>query len=129
MPDIGPDGSVDAGAVELQGQVVADTISGTLIRQTMFADFEHRAHVAAAAGEPPWLYRYVPHPVVAVGRAVAWGERRLFRPGAPLPMCEVEVIPCYGSREDELGCRNPEFHELPRERAGFRVFARVSDAS
>ncbi|MCA9859820.1 MAG: oligoendopeptidase F, partial [Thermomicrobiales bacterium] len=30
----------------------ADTISGTLIRQTMFADFEHRAHVAAAAGEP-----------------------------------------------------------------------------
>ena len=32
--------------------------------------------------------------------------------------------PCYGSREDELGCRNPEFHELPRERASFRVFAR-----
>jgi hypothetical protein len=48
---------------------------------------------------------------------------------APLPMCEVEVISCYGSREDELGCRNPEFHELPRERASFRVFARVSDAS
>ena len=48
---------------------------------------------------------------------------------APLPMCEVEVISTYGSREDELGCRNPEFHELPRERASFRVFARVSDAS
>jgi hypothetical protein len=48
---------------------------------------------------------------------------------APLPMCETEVVPCYGSREDELGCRNPEFYELPRERAGFRVFARVSDAS
>jgi hypothetical protein len=46
---------------------------------------------------------------------------------APLPMCEVEVVPCYASREDELGCRNPEFHELPRERAGFRVFARVAD--
>ncbi len=45
---------------------------------------------------------------------------------SPLPMCEVEVVPCYGSREDELGCRNPEFHELPRERASFRVFARVS---
>jgi oligoendopeptidase F len=30
----------------------ADTISGTLVRQTMFADFEHRAHVAAAEGEP-----------------------------------------------------------------------------
>lgn len=30
----------------------ADTISGTLVRQTMFADFEHRAHVAAASGQP-----------------------------------------------------------------------------
>lgn len=30
----------------------ADTISGTLIRQTMFADFEHRAHMAAADGQP-----------------------------------------------------------------------------
>jgi hypothetical protein len=47
---------------------------------------------------------------------------------APLPMCDVEVVPCYGNREDELGCRNPEFHELPRARASFRVFARVSDA-
>jgi hypothetical protein len=47
---------------------------------------------------------------------------------APLPMCEVEVHECYAGREDELGCRNPEFHELPRERATFRVFARVTDA-
>lgn len=47
---------------------------------------------------------------------------------APLPMCEVEVVPCYGSREDELGCRNPEFYELPRARTSFRVFARVTDA-
>jgi hypothetical protein len=45
---------------------------------------------------------------------------------SPLPMCEVEVVPCYGSRGDELGCRNPEFYELPRERASFRVFARIS---
>ncbi len=30
----------------------ADTISGTLVRQTMFADFEHRAHMAAAGGQP-----------------------------------------------------------------------------
>jgi oligoendopeptidase F len=30
----------------------ADTISGTLVRQTMFADFEHRAHEAAAQGQP-----------------------------------------------------------------------------
>jgi hypothetical protein len=46
--------------------------------------------------------------------------------GAPLPMCKVEVAPCYASRGDELGCRNPEFHEVPRGRPSFRVFARVS---
>ena len=46
---------------------------------------------------------------------------------APLPMCEVEVVETYASREDEIGCRNPEFHELPRELANFRVFAVVAD--
>ena len=45
---------------------------------------------------------------------------------APLPMCKVDVSACYESRQDELGCRNPEFHELPRERPSFRVFARLS---
>jgi hypothetical protein len=42
-------------------------------------------------------------------------------------MCEVEVLETYANREDEIGCRNPEFHELPRERASFRVFAVVAD--
>jgi hypothetical protein len=42
-------------------------------------------------------------------------------------MCEVEVVPCYASRTDELGCRNPEFYELPRARTSFRIFARVAD--
>ena len=45
--------------------------------------------------------------------------------GAPLPMCKVEVAACYESRGDELGCRNPEFHEVPREHSGFRVFAQL----
>jgi hypothetical protein len=48
---------------------------------------------------------------------------------APLPMCDVEVIATYATRADDLGCRNPEFYELPRERASFRVFARISDSS
>lgn len=48
---------------------------------------------------------------------------------APLPMCAVEVVETYAHRLDELGCRNPEFHELPRERATFRVFAVVTDDS
>jgi hypothetical protein len=43
----------------------------------------------------------------------------------PLPMCRVEVDACYESREDELGCINPEFYELPRETPSFRVFAQV----
>jgi len=46
---------------------------------------------------------------------------------APLPMCEVEVVQTYGQRADELGCRNPEFHELPRERTSFRVFSTIAD--
>jgi hypothetical protein len=53
-----------------------------------------------------------------------FGGVRANRP--PLPMCEVEVVPCYASRADEIGCRNPEFYELPRARTSFRVFARVS---
>ncbi len=45
---------------------------------------------------------------------------------APLPMCKVEVAECYESRAEALGCRNPEFHEIPLERPSFRVFARLS---
>jgi hypothetical protein len=44
---------------------------------------------------------------------------------APLPMCKVEVSACYAAREDELGCRNTEFHELPVERPSFRVIAQL----
>ena len=43
----------------------------------------------------------------------------------PLPMCRVEVDPCYTAREDAIGCINPEFYELPAERPSFRVFAQV----
>jgi hypothetical protein len=45
---------------------------------------------------------------------------------APLPMCRTEVSECYEGRHDELGCRNPEFHEMPRSRPSFRVFAQIS---
>ena len=34
--------------------------------------------------------------------------------------------PCYESRTDELGCRNPEFHEIPRARPSFRVIAQIT---
>jgi hypothetical protein len=44
----------------------------------------------------------------------------------PLPMCRAEVEACYEGREDELGCRNPEFHELPVGEPSFRVFAQIS---
>ncbi len=32
--------------------------------------------VDALVGDPAWLYRRVPHPVVLIGRAIAWLERR-----------------------------------------------------
>ena len=43
----------------------------------------------------------------------------------PLPMCRAEVDACYAHRRDGLGCRNPEFHELPVGEPTFRVIARV----
>lgn len=48
---------------------------------------------------------------------------------AALPMCRVEVVRCYESREDEIGCRNPEFFELPEGMPSFRVFAEIRDSA
>jgi len=47
--------------------------------------------------------------------------------GGPFRGVGVGVWGTYAGREDGIGCRNPEFHELPRERASFRVFAVVAD--
>jgi hypothetical protein len=44
----------------------------------------------------------------------------------PLPMCTSAIDACYETRTDELGCVNPEFHELPVGQPTFKVFARVS---
>jgi hypothetical protein len=44
---------------------------------------------------------------------------------APLPMCHAEVEACYEQRGDEVGCRNPEFHEMPFASPSFRVFAQL----
>jgi hypothetical protein len=46
----------------------------------------------------------------------------------PLPMCRVEVEACYEGREDDLGCVNPEFSELPVGEPSFRVFAQIKSA-
>ena len=48
--------------------------------------------------------------------------------GQPLPMCRVEIEECYGAeRAGELGCQNPEFHELPASSPTFKIFARLAD--
>src|SRR5262245_19157362 len=44
---------------------------------------------------------------------------------APLPMCRADVASCYEHRTDDVGCRNPEFFEVARERPSFRVVARI----
>ena len=46
-----------------------------------------------------------------------------------LPICRVEVEACYEGREDDLGCVNPEFHELPLGEPSFRIFAQVSPSA
>jgi len=43
----------------------------------------------------------------------------------PLPMCRAEVERTYAHRQDEIGCRNPEFSELPLGQPTFRVFAQI----
>ncbi len=59
-------------------------------------------------------------------RGEGFGAMRTTR--APLPMCSVEVEECYGSgRSGELGCVNPEFHELPVGSPSFKVFAQLAD--
>ncbi len=63
----------------------------------------------------------------AEARSDGFGAVRAAR--GSLPMCKVEVARCYESRGDELGCRNPEFHELPRGRPSFRVFAQITPDS
>ena len=45
----------------------------------------------------------------------------------PLPMCTVEVSSCYAHRSDDVGCRNPEFFEVPRSAPSYRVFAVLDD--
>jgi hypothetical protein len=45
----------------------------------------------------------------------------------PLPMCAAAVQSTFSQRENELGCLNPEFAELPGRSPTFRVFARVAD--
>jgi hypothetical protein len=60
----------------------------------------------------------------AEGKRDGFGAVRAAR--APLPMCRTDVAECYQARGDELGCRNPEFHEIARGRPSFRVFAQLS---
>lgn len=46
----------------------------------------------------------------------------------PLPMCRVEIEECYGTeRSGELGCVNPEFHELPAPSPTFKIVVRIRD--
>jgi hypothetical protein len=59
----------------------------------------------------------------AEARAPGFGAVRANR--KPLPMCRAEVESTYLSRTDDLGCVNPEFHELPVGAPSFRVFAQV----
>jgi len=62
----------------------------------------------------------------AEARSEGFGAMRTMR--APLPMCRVEVEECYGAgRSGDLGCVNPEFHELPVGTPTFKVFAQLAD--
>jgi hypothetical protein len=57
----------------------------------------------------------------AGGRRGGFGAVKARRP--PLPMCHAEVIRCYEPRLEDIGCVNPEFHELSQGVPSFRVIA------
>jgi hypothetical protein len=62
----------------------------------------------------------------AEARSDGFGAVRSVR--RALPMCRVEVEECYGAqRAGELGCQNPEFHELPAGSPTFKVVALLTD--
>jgi hypothetical protein len=62
----------------------------------------------------------------AEARREGFGAVRTVR--GPLPMCRVEVEECYGvERSGDLGCVNPEFHELPVGSPTFKVIAQLAD--
>jgi hypothetical protein len=60
----------------------------------------------------------------AESRRGGFGAVRATAPA--LPMCRVEVETCYEARAGELGCVNPEFHELPVGEPSFRIFAQIA---
>jgi hypothetical protein len=61
----------------------------------------------------------------AEARKPGFGAIRAVR--RPLPMCRAEIERTYESRVDEeLGCVNPEFSELPLGEPTFRVIARIT---
>ena len=92
----------------------------------------------------PFVYAYVDHGHTYIGCMQKVYEAEIdldllqaaeaSRPGFgairtarnPLPMCRTEVERCYSGREDDLGCVNPEFHELPEGRPTFRIFATIA---
>jgi hypothetical protein len=60
-------------------------------------------------------------------RSAGFGAIRAVR--EPLPMCKAEVEKTYSSRgNEETGCINPEFGELPVGEPTFRVFAQVKSS-
>jgi hypothetical protein len=61
----------------------------------------------------------------AEARKPGFGAIRAMR--RPLPMCKAEIEPTYESRSEDLGCVNPEFHELPVGEPTFRVFAQIKN--
>ena len=77
-----------------------------------------------AVGNPPCL---VLGPLSYDARFARLGPALVLHPTFPY-RTNVEFAWVRGAdnRGDELGCRNPEFHEVPRARPSFRIFAQIT---
>ena len=60
---------------------------------------------------------------IAIKAAFGGGGR-----GLKVARTEAEIEECYDSdRSGDIGCVNPEFHELPVGKPTFKVFAQLTD--
>jgi adenosylcobinamide-phosphate synthase len=62
-------------------QMLTAALPGTPPAAAIFAILLLAFLLDAAWGDPPWLYRRLPHPVALLGRVLEWGELRWNRPG------------------------------------------------
>ena len=99
---------------------------GTKLGMTQLWDANNRVVPVSVVQAGPCVVTQVRTPDVDGYSSVQLGFGAVKATRHPLPMCTTSVDSCYENRAGELGCVNPEFHELPVGEPTFKIVARVS---